>query len=100
MSDEIKARQRELSGQAQNELRPYRTPDDNAPEAWMATGVSVGLLGAGVLAASAVCPPCLLGAAPLALAAAPGLVGVGLFKRWRRRQSVKTDDAAADNVGE
>lgn len=54
MSDEIKARQRELSGQAQNELRPYRTPDDNAPEAWMATGVSVGLLGAGVLAASAV----------------------------------------------
>ena len=55
-------------------------------EVLMATGVGMGLLGVGMVALSAICLPCVIGAAPLAAASAPVLVGAGLFKRWRRHR--------------
>ena len=58
--------------------------DSDRGEVLMATGVGVGLLGMGLVAAAAICPPCMLGAVPLAAASAPALLGAGLFKRWRR----------------
>jgi hypothetical protein len=63
----------------------YPDPADiDRGEVLMATGVGIGLLGVGLVAASAICPPCMMGAVPLAAATAPALLGAGVFKRWRR----------------
>jgi hypothetical protein len=59
-------------------------------EVLMATGVGMGLLSVGVVALSAICLPCVIGAAPLAAASAPVLLGAGLFKRWHRRRLEQT----------
>ena len=67
---------------------PYPNPahqDRGETLAW--TGVGIGLMGVGVVAASAICPPCMLGAVPLCVAAAPGLVAAGAFKRWRSKKN-------------
>jgi len=65
---------------------PYPSPDTDRGETLALTGVGIGLMGVGVVALSAICPPCMIGAAPLAAAAAPVLVGAGAYKRWRSRR--------------
>ena len=77
---------------------PYPNPEHaDRGEVLMATGVGMGLLSVGVVAFSAICLPCVIGAAPLAAVSAPALVGAGLIKRWnrRRREAAAAAGAAA-----
>jgi hypothetical protein len=70
---------------------PYPDPaaqDRGEVLAW--SGVGIGLIGVGVVAASAICPPCMMGVAPLAAATAPGLIVAGAIKRWRSRKKNET----------
>jgi hypothetical protein len=67
--------------------KPYPDPaDTDRGEVLAATGVALGVVGVGVVAAAAICPPCMLGLAPLCAVTAPVLVGAGAWKRWRRRR--------------
>ncbi len=76
----------------------YPDPADiDRGEVLMATGLGIGLLGVGLVAVSAICPPCMMGAVPLAAASAPALLGAGAFKRWRR---ARHDQKAAQQTTE
>ena len=67
--------------------QPYPDPADaDRGEVLAATGVALGIVGVGVVAGAALCPPCVLGLAPLCAVTAPVLVGAGAWKRWRRRR--------------
>ncbi len=80
---------------------PYPNPADaDRGEVLVATGVGVGVVGVGmgVIAAAALCPPCVLGALPFAAVAAPGLVGAGILKRWRRRRREAAACAAPEKT--
>ena len=69
-------------------LRNAPYPDPAAAdrgEVLLATGVGLGLVGVGVIAASAICPPCMLGVVPLSAISAVAFIAAGSFKRWRRR---------------
>lgn len=58
------------------------TAERKAGNTCLALGVSVGALGAaGAALSGAVCPLCVV--------AAPGLIGLGMFKRWRGRTSLQ-----------
>ena len=70
---------------------PYQGPDHDRGEVLAWTGVGIGLMGAGVVAASTICAPCMIGVAPLAAVTAPVLIGAGAIKRWRiRRREAKS----------
>lgn len=66
---------------------PYLGPPADRGETLAWTGVGIGLMGAGVVAASAICAPCMIGVAPLAALTAPVLIGAGAFKRWRSKKA-------------
>ena len=68
---------------------PYQGPAADRGEVLAWSGVGVGVLGVGVVAASTVCASCMIGVAPLAAVAAPVLIGAGALKRWvcRRREA-------------
>jgi hypothetical protein len=57
-------------------------------ETLMWTGASIGAVGAGVVAAAAICPACMVGLAPLAAVAAPAVFGAGLYKRWKKKRAI------------
>lgn len=85
----------ELAAELEAELEamrhaPYQGPGEDRGEVLAWTGVGIGLMGAGVVAASTICAPCMIGVAPLAAVTAPVLIGAGAFKRWRvRRREAK-----------
>jgi hypothetical protein len=68
---------------------PYQGPGADRGEVLAWSGVGIGVLGVGVVAASTVCAPCMIGVAPLAAVVAPVLIGAGAMKRWiaRRREA-------------
>jgi len=69
---------------------PYQGPDQDRGEVLAWSGVGIGLMGVGVVAASTICAPCMIGVAPLAAVTAPVLIGAGAIKRWRvRRREAK-----------
>jgi hypothetical protein len=73
---------------------PYPSPHTDRGETLALTGVGIGLMGVGVVALSAICMPCMIGAAPIAAAAAPVLLGAGAFQRWRSRPTAPSSDRA------
>lgn len=76
---------------------PYQGPDQDRGEVLAWSGVGIGLMGVGVVAASTICAPCMIGVAPLAAVTAPVLIGAGAIKRWRiRRREAKA--ASADGT--
>lgn len=65
---------------------PYQGPDQDRGEVLAWSGVGIGLMGVGVVAASSICVPCMVAVAPLAAVTAPVLIGAGAIKRWRVRR--------------
>ena len=65
---------------------PLVNPADlDRGEVLLAIGAGLGVIGVGVFAASAICPTCVLGIAPLAAVTGAAVFAAGLVKRWRRR---------------
>jgi hypothetical protein len=99
-----KAREAELAAELEAELEamrhaPYRGPDQDRGEVLAWSGVGIGLMGVGVVAASSICVPCMVAVAPLAAVTAPVLIGAGAIKRWRvRRREAKEAEAAATSA--